>query len=69
MDYGAIDLHKKESQIRIVTEGGEVLDRRIATPRDRFTAVFEGRRPMRILLEASTESGWVAQHLETLGTR
>ena len=22
---------------------------------------------MRILLEASTESGWVAQHLETLG--
>ncbi len=67
MDYGAIDLHKRESQIRIVTEGGEVLDRRIATTRDRFTAVFEGRRPMRILLEASTESEWVAQHLETLG--
>ena len=67
MEYGAIDLHKKESQIRIVTEGGEVVDRRIATTRDRFTAVFEGRRPMRILLEASTESEWVAQHLETLG--
>src|SRR5215831_3853642 len=67
MEYGAIDLHKKDSQIRIVTEGGEVLDRRIATTRDRFTAVFEGRRAMRILLEASTESEWVAQHLETLG--
>jgi transposase len=67
MDYGAIDLHKKDSQIRIVTEDGEVLDRRIATTRDRFTAVFEGRRPMRILLEASTESEWVAQHLETFG--
>ena len=67
MEYGAIDLHKKESQIRIVTERGEVVDRRIATTRDRFTAVFEGRRPMRILLEASTESEWVAQHLETLG--
>ena len=53
MDYGAIDLHKRDSQIRIVTEGGEVLDRRIATTRDRLTAVFEGRRPMRILLEAS----------------
>ncbi len=48
MEYGAIDLHKKESQVRIVTERGEVLDRRIATTRDRFTAVFEGRRPMRI---------------------
>ena len=51
MDYGAIDLHKKDSQIRIITEGGEVLDRRIATTHDRFTAIFEGRRPMRILLE------------------
>jgi len=67
MEYGAIDLHKKESQVRIVTDGGEVVDRRIVTTRDRFTAVFEGRRPMRILLEASTESEWVAQHLETLG--
>jgi transposase len=67
MDYGAIDLHKKESQIRIVTDGGEVLDRRIATTRERFAAVFGGRPRMRILVEASTESEWVAQHLETLG--
>ncbi len=51
MEYGAIDLHKKESQVRIVKDRGEVLDRRIATTRDRFTAVFDGRRPMRILLE------------------
>ena len=67
MAYGAIDLHKLESQIRIVTDSGEVLDRRIATTRDRFTAVFWGWAPMRIVLEAATESGWVAQHLETLG--
>jgi transposase len=67
MEYGAIDLHKKESQIRIITERGETVDRRIATTRERFTALFDGRRPMRILLEASTESEWVAQHLETLG--
>ena len=67
MEYGAIDLHKKESQIRIVAETGEVLDRRIATTRDRFTATFWGRPRMRILLEASTESEWVAQHLEALG--
>ena len=25
MEYGAIDLHKRESQIRIVTESGEVV--------------------------------------------
>ena len=27
MEYGAIDLHKKESQIRILTEDGEIVDR------------------------------------------
>jgi transposase len=67
MEYGAIDLHKKESQIRIVTERGAVVDRRIATTRERFTSLFKGRPPMRVLLEASTESEWVAQHLEGLG--
>jgi transposase len=67
MEYGAIDLHKQDSQIRIVTESGETVDRRIATSRDRFTALFGGRPPMRILLEAATESEWVARHLEALG--
>ena len=28
MEYGAIDLHKKESQVRILTESGEVIDQR-----------------------------------------
>jgi hypothetical protein len=64
MKYGAIDLQKHESQIRIVKENGEIGDYRIATTRDRFTALFWGRLPMRILLEASTEPEWVAQHLE-----
>jgi transposase len=67
VEYGAIDLHKKESQVRIVTADGEVLDRRILTTRDRLTAVFWGRPQTRILIEASTESEWVAQHLESLG--
>ncbi len=68
MEYGAIDLHKKECQIRIVADDGEVfLDRRIATARDRLTTVFGGRPPLRVLIEASTESEWVAQHLERLG--
>src|SRR6266542_2533307 len=68
MEYGAIDLHKKECQIRIVAEDGQVvLDRRVATARDRLTSVFGARPPLRILIEASTESEWVAQHLEGLG--
>src|SRR6266849_10119787 len=67
MEYGAIDLHKKESQVRIISEMGEVIDRRIPTTRDRLTALFWGRPHARIVIEASTESEWVAQHLESLG--
>lgn len=67
MDRIGIDLHKRESQVCILTDGGEVVERRIATSRERFTAVLGDRAPARILLEASTESEWVARHLESLG--
>jgi len=67
MAYGAIDLHKKESQVRILTDAGEVLDRRISTRRESFTQLFGDQPRMRVLLEASTESEWVACHLERLG--
>lgn len=68
MEYGAIDLHAKESQIRIVSEDGTViLDRRIATTRARLRDVFGDRARMRILFETGTSSEWVAQHLEDLG--
>lgn len=68
MEYGAIDLHAKHSQVRIVTAHGTVVvERRIATRADQFAAVFGGCDRMRILLESSTESGWVATCLEGLG--
>jgi transposase len=68
MEYGAIDLHTRRSQIRIVTaDGVPVLDRRIDTRAQEFARVFEGRPRMRILLESSTESEWVARCLEGLG--
>jgi len=68
MEYGAIDLHTKESQVRIVTaDGTVVLNRRIATRPDRLTAMYGARAPMRILVETGTESEWVARHLEGLG--
>jgi len=68
MEYGAIDLHTRRSQIRILTEAETVvLDRRVDTTRAEFDRVFGGRPRMRILIESSTESEWVAQHLEVLG--
>ena len=68
MEYGAIDLHTRRSQIRIVQEDGAlVLDRRVDTTRPEFDRVFGGRPRMRVVIESSTESEWVAQHLEELG--
>jgi transposase len=67
MDNIGLDLHKRESQLCILSVDGEIQERRIQTSRARFTAVLGGRAPARVLLEASTESEWVARHLESLG--
>lgn len=62
-----LDLHKRETQLCIGHEDGTIEERRIATTRERFTAVLGGLPRVRILLEASTESEWVTRHLEELG--
>ena len=67
MENIGLDLHQRESQLCILTADGEVIDRRIRTTPERLTAVLGPRAPARILLEASTESEWVARHLEALG--
>lgn len=68
MVYGAIDLHARYSLIRIVEADGRVLaEKRVATSAERLVASFAGRGPMRILLEAGTESEWVAAALEAAG--
>jgi transposase len=51
----------------LITEAGEVLHQRIYTQRERFGAVCAERPRARILLEASTESEWVAQCWEEWG--
>jgi transposase len=68
MEYGAIDLHARYSQIRIVdAEGRLVREQRVVTSSERLLAAFSGRGRLRILLETGTESEWVAQALEGAG--
>jgi transposase len=68
MVYGAIDLHMRYSQIRIIDAAGQVVrEQRVVTTADRLAAAFSGLGPMRILVETGTESEWVAQVLETAG--
>ena len=43
MEYGAIDLHKRYTWIRIITSADVVtLERRVPTTREQLTAVFPG---------------------------
>jgi hypothetical protein len=44
MDHRGIDVHKKESQICILAEGGELIEQRIRTEPERFAAAL-GERP------------------------
>ena len=67
MDTIGLDLHKRESQLCIGRDDGSVEERRIVTSRERFAAVLGNRPRARVLVEASTESEWVARHLEALG--
>lgn len=67
MDTIGLDLHKRETQICSIAKDGTVTEQRIATTPERFRAALGNRPPARMLLEASTESEWVAQLLEGLG--
>lgn len=68
MVYGAIDLHTRYSHIRIVDADGIVLrHQKVLTTRERLVTAFRGHGDVRILVEASTESEWVAPALEDAG--
>jgi transposase len=67
MDFIGFDLGKVSSQICIITAEGELLEYRIKTDRQQLTKLLGERPPARILIEAGTESEWVARHLEELG--
>ena len=69
MDHIGIDVHKRESQFCILADGGEIVEQRIRTEPERFAAVLGTRPHARILIDASTDSGWAARCLEASVTR
>ncbi|MCA1626760.1 MAG: IS110 family transposase [Acidobacteria bacterium] len=58
---------KTSSQVCILTEDGELIEQRIKTERGSFSKLLATRTPARILIEASTESEWVACCLQAMG--
>ena len=68
MFFIGIDVHKKQSQICILTHRGELrLEIRVSTLRADLSDVLGSYLPARIVLESSTPSEWVARHLESMG--
>ena len=60
MEIIGLDLHKRESQLSIKADDGTITDRRIATSRERLTAVFGARprAPVFCSRRAPKVSGW-----------
>jgi transposase len=67
MDHIGIGVHKEDSQICILAEEGELLERRVRTEPGRFAEMLGHRPRARILIESATESEWVARCCEALG--
>ena len=67
MDFIGFDLGKVASQICIITPDGELSEHRLQTNREQLAKLLGPRPRARILIEAGTESEWVARCLEGLG--
>src|SRR3954469_658548 len=70
MVYGAIDLHLRYSQIRIVNAEGRVLrEQRVVTSAERLVQAFAGHGAMQVLLETGAEGEGGAHAREAAGQR
>jgi transposase len=69
MDSIGLDLHLRECQVCVIDASGAARQQRIPTSVKGLDRVFAARPPAQVVVEASTESEWVAQHLESLGHR
>ncbi len=67
MKHVGIDLHKLESQICVVGDEGPIAELRVRTDRERLQKALVPYAGASVLIEAATESEWVAQWLEQLG--
>jgi transposase len=67
MEHIGLDLHKQSSHFCILTEDRKLLELRIRTEHGRFVELLGKRPKAKVLIEASTESEWVARLIEQLG--
>lgn len=63
-----IDVHKNYSRIHTLDSQGAVVEStKLKTRKSAFQQTFQGRDPMRIVLESGTDAAWIAKTLRELG--
>jgi transposase len=67
MDHIGMDAGMVSSHICEFTEAGDVVEQQVRTERKRLQEIFGSRAKARILIEASTESEWIACCSEEVG--
>jgi transposase len=68
MDYCGLDLGKKSSHFCIVDSRRDIIrEGKVRNRPKQIRRVFGGLKPMRIVLEATTKSFWLAERLRELG--
>jgi len=68
MEYCGIDLHQDKSEICILDENGEVMEKTsLRTARRVLDRFFSGKPMMRVVMEAGGSSPWVSRLVEKCG--
>ena len=68
MDYCGIDVHQKYSEVCVLSEDGEVVERtKIQTTRRVLERYFSKKETMKVVLEAGGSSPWVSRLIEDSG--
>ena len=68
MEHCGIDVHQKASEICVVGEDGEVMERtRVPTRREALKRYFGVQPRMRVVMEAGGSSQWVSRVIEECG--
>ena len=67
MVNGGVDLHKRMSQIAVLSDEGRITQRRVPNDAAQVGRFFHGLPPARVAIEASGTWWWLVDLLEELG--
>jgi hypothetical protein len=67
MVHVGVDLHKRVSQVAVLSEEGEITQARFANDSEELAQFFQRIPPAKVAIEASSTWWWLVDLLEDLG--